>query len=200
MVTWLPSAVPPRDLVDLDWWQPKLVKKWLGADPRWGSLSYVVVDELERGVSGLEQGIAGLVVSPWPRVDERGRLHFGDEEDSRHVTVREKDFLELLAEKRKPIVRKQLDAKEEHELRTRDLAIGDVFAARVRGRRGHRPGDDAYPDEPVDPRKWLRDEVLDITAGARDVAKLQTAAAVAGTVDAEFLDSVAQELAEDEEA
>jgi hypothetical protein len=175
-------------MIDLDFWQPKQVGEWLGEHPSWGSLSYVVVDELEGGV-------AGLVASPWPRVDERGRLHFGEEEDSRHVSVTEEALLALLEEKRRPMVQVELDEQAEQELKSRRLAIGDVFAARVRGRRG-RPsgGDGAHSGTPIDPRKWIRGEVLDLTAEARELAKVQTAAAVAGVVDDAFLELVGEEI------
>jgi hypothetical protein len=167
VASWLPQEIAARPLAELDWWQPDLVAERLAKDPGWGSLSYVVVDELA-------EGIAGLVVSPWPRVDERGRLHFGDEGDSEHLTVDEDAFLALLERRRDPVVKAELDDAARDELRRRKLAIGDVFAARV-AKRFARPE--------VDPAEWIRSrKVLDITAIARSVAKGQTAAALAGVV------------------
>jgi hypothetical protein len=194
VVTWLPPEVGPRELTELDWWRPTAVADWLGDDALWRTVAYLVVDELE-------DGTAGLVVSPWPRLDERGRLHFGDEDDSDSVSVSEDAFLALLAEKRRPIVQIQLDDSSEEELRTRKLAIGDVFAARIRRGGPGRGGGGGGPDggAPVDPHTWLRDEVLDITAEAREVAKAQAAAAVAGVVDDEFLEAVGEEIEEEEE-
>jgi hypothetical protein len=193
VVSWLPEEAPPRSLIELDFWQPKQVAEWLGDDPRWGQLSYIVVDELE-------QGVAGLVASPWPRIDERGRLHFGDEEDTYDVTVTEKDFLALLEERRLPIVEMKLDDSEKEELKARELAIGDVFVARVRGRGGRPPGGDG-PDggTPVDPDKWIRGEVLDITAEAREVAKVQTAAAIAGVVGDDYFKLVGEEFQDEDQ-
>jgi hypothetical protein len=177
-------------MIDLDFWQPKQIVEVLGALPSWGALSYVVVDELE-------QGVAGLVASPWPRVDERGRLLFGDEEDSKHVTVVEEEFLALLAEKRHPIVQVELDEQAVQELKSRRLAIGDVFAARVRGRRCRPPGGAGpHSGSPIDPRQWIRGEVLDLTAEARELAKLQTGAAVSGVIGDEFLEIAGEEMQE----
>ena len=167
MASWLPQEIAARPLAELDWWRPELVVAALGKDPGWGSLSYVVVDELA-------QGVTGLVVSPWPRVDERGRLHFGEEHDSEHVTVDEEALAAVLARRRDPIVTEELDEEARDRLRHRELAIGDVFAARVAQR---------FARPEADPAKWIRSRrVLDITAIARSVAKGQTAAALAGVV------------------
>jgi hypothetical protein len=43
-------------------------------------LRHVVIDELE-------ENIVGLVVSSWPRVDERGRLRFGGEHASERIAT-----------------------------------------------------------------------------------------------------------------
>jgi hypothetical protein len=167
VASWLRQEDEERSLDELDWWRPERVAARLGEDARWGSLSYIVVDELE-------EGVAGLVVSPWPRVDERGRLHFGDEDDSAHVTVEVRALHKLLAAHREPIVNEDVDDATRDKLRERDLAIGDVFTARLAKRFGR---------SPVDPARWIRSrEVLDITAIARSVAKGQTAAALAGVL------------------
>jgi hypothetical protein len=182
-------------MIDLEPWRPKALADWLGPGINLDALAYVVVDELE-------EGVAGLVASPWPHVDEMGRLNFGDEEDSRHVTVRARDFLEVLKKERRPIVPLKPEETPEDALRTRALAVGDVFAARVRGGRGDPPGgdDDDGPDggEPVDPQQWLRGEVLDITADAREAVKLQTSAALAGTFDERYVGTVGAEYFDDE--
>jgi hypothetical protein len=173
VASWLPQEVGARAPEELDWWRPAQLEKRVGKKAPWGSFRYVVVDELE-------QDLAVLVVSPWPRVDERGRLHFADEDadDRGHVTVGEDAFLAVLANNREPIVEDDIaDAKTE-ELRKRPLAIGDVFGARV-GRRFRRGT--------VEPAEWIGDqEVLDITAITRTVAKGQTAAALAGVLDEEY--------------
>jgi hypothetical protein len=155
---WLPEEPPPPDLSELP--------TWLGLDPE---LAYIVVDELH-------EGIAGLVVSPWPRVDERGRLRFGDETENRRVATPVGALHELLSDRR----------VEEDVLRTRPVAIGDVFAARLRA-------------EPAsgDPAAWLEPPVMDLTAPARELTKAQTSAALSGAMPAGYLDVVAAEMTED---
>jgi hypothetical protein len=165
-----------RALVPLDWWRPDEIVARLGEEVPWGSLRYIVVDELVRGAPDVAHGVAGLVVSPWPGVDASGRLHFADEEDSRHVTVKEKPFLALLARRREPIVAGELPDATIDALRQRKLALGDVFAAPVEERR--------FWGAAANPARMIRTPwVLDITAIARAVAKGQTAAALAGLLD-----------------
>jgi hypothetical protein len=188
VVSWLPQAIEARPLGELDPWKPKGVAR-LAKEVGWGSLRYIVVDELEHGV-------AGLVASPWPGLDERGRLHFGDEDDSVPVTVSEETFLALLEQRRRPIVKAKLSKAAADELRTRKLAIGDMFVAGVRVRFDPAGGGGGEEGAAVDPAKWIRSEVLDITAEAREVAKTQTAAAVAGVIDDRYLETVGEELNE----
>ncbi len=68
-------------------------------------------------------------------------------------------------------------------LQDRDVEIGDVYAAQVRG-------------EPVsgDPAAWLVAPVFDITAPARELAKTQTSAALSGAMSTEYLSVVAEEF------
>jgi len=148
--------------------------------------------------------VAGLVVSAWPQVDDRGRLHFGPEETSRRIAASAHELLELLAEERVvPLRRARADLLA--ALKARELAVGDVFAAFVRGTasgggddggaddpRGGRPG-----PEPV--RRLLRAPVLDLTAQARDAVKAQASAAASGVIDEEFLQQVAEEFREDDD-
>ena len=182
MASWLPKEIEAQPLDELDWWRPKLVAEWLGEDAAWGSLSYIVVDDLDKEA-------AGLVVTPWPRVDELGRLHFGDEDDAYHVAVDVSEFGALLRERREPIVRFELDEEKREELLNRRLAIGDVFVARLAKR---------FRRTPVDPAKWMHGEVLDITGIARAVAKGQTAAALAGVLYDADVETVGSEMSEDE--
>ena len=182
VASWLPQEVEARSLEELDWWRPTQLEERVGKKAAWGSYRYIVVDELE-------QGLAELVVSPWPRVDERGRLHFGEEDDSTHVTVSEDAFVALLERRREPVMRLDLDAERERKLRTRKLEISDVFAARV-PRRFVRPA--------PDPSRWIRGEVYDITAVARTVAKGQTKAALSGLIDDRYLEAIGDEIVEGE--
>lgn len=183
VASWLPQEVEARSLEELDLWRPAQLEDRIGKKGPWGSYGYIVVDEIE-------EGVAELVVSPWPRVDERGRLHFGEESDSIHVTVSEDALVALLDRQREAVVRLPLDPEREKALRTRKLAMGDTFAARV-PRRFARPA--------PDPAKWIRGEVYDITALARTVAKGQTRAALAGLIDHGYLTAIGEDILEGQE-
>src|SRR4051794_4221280 len=87
---WLPRPPEPVDRSALEPWRVRGVT--FGAE-----LAYIVVDELHGG-------IAGLVVSPWPRVDARGRLVFAPEEESTQVAAPAAALEALLSEQREPVV------------------------------------------------------------------------------------------------
>jgi hypothetical protein len=164
---WLPPAPEPVDRSALDPWPvPGVTFE--------AELAYIVVDELH-------EGIAGLVVSPWPRVDARGRLVFGSEEESTRVAAPAAALEALLSEERTPVV--DVGAADLEALQARAVEIGDVFAACVHGTPAN-----------GDPAAWMRRPVLDITAPARELAKMQTSAALSGAVSADYLDHVAEEL------
>lgn len=178
-MAWLPPAPPSPDLPSLPPWEPGAVRDRLAADGRWDALRYIVVDELH-------EGVAGLVISPWPRLDPLGRLVFGDEEESTRVATSEDALLAVLRRQRLPVVAVPVDQRTEEQLRERELSIGDVFAARPAGP----PGDD--------PASWLAEPVLDITAEAREVAKAQASATALGTIDQKLIEAIGEELGEDE--
>jgi hypothetical protein len=157
-------------------------------DPRWQSLRYIVIDELD-------EGIVGLVVGPWPRVDERGRLRFGEEELSSRIAARAEALLAILQERR--IVPIEADGDVAELLRARRLTVGDVFGAAVTWLPGE-GGGGGYVDPPDDPDDWPDVPVLDVTAQARDATKAQASATSSGVIDKEFLDLVAEEFREDE--
>jgi hypothetical protein len=183
VASWLPTASPSHALDELDWWRPTRLEARLGKKYARSSYRYIVVDELEKEV-------AELVVSPWPRVDPAGRLHFGAEEASTCVTVDQAEFSRLLERERRPVVRGRLARDRKKALLERKLAIGDVFAARVSPRFGR------YT---ADPAEWIRGQVYDITAVARTVAKGQTSAALAGLLERSHFDAIADELMTDRE-
>jgi hypothetical protein len=148
-------------------WQP-----WRPAEvPDVAGLAYVVVDELEAAV-------AGLVVSEWPLVDHRGRLRFDPERD-RHLAVDARRLAALLSQRRVAAL---------PELRERPPAIGDVFAARVALHED--------VDEPADPSEWFEGEVFDLSGPAREAAKVQTSAALAGVLTPKDVEVLADEFME----
>jgi hypothetical protein len=125
------------------------------ADAELARLSYVVVDELVGEV-------VDLSVSPWPGVDERGRLLFADEPAQ---TAR--------ADRR---------ALGRYLARDRDdggdtVRTGDAFAARVRRSRLAETEERELP-----PSAWLSRPTHDLRAPARDKAKEAFFAAVSPTL------------------
>jgi hypothetical protein len=102
-------------------------------------------------VDEIEGGMAGLSVSDWPRKDEQGRLRFESEPVQVAVDLaRLQDFVDR------------------HREQSRPVRIGDVFAARAR------------PTEAtLDPEHWIDPPVHDVTADAREAAKIAFYAAVA---------------------
>ena len=169
--SWLPPDPGPAEPPIRDWWRPKPLTAG-GTEPAWEELAYVVVDELHAGV-------AGLVASPWPVVDERGRIRFGSEQESIRLERGEGELREQLARDRTPLPGTEIDDETAEQLKTRELAIGDVFA--IRFRRGGRFGK-------------VRGPILDVTTEAREVAKAQAAATAAGVVDERLLDEIAGEI------
>jgi hypothetical protein len=107
-------------------------------------LSYITIDEIS-------EGIVTLLVSPWPEIDEHGRLRFAGSEP-RSVDVDQGELTRHLAT-RHPV-----------HLRRRVLREGDAFAAPLTRRPGRRQKVSA----------WLGQPVFDITADARDAAKAAT--------------------------
>jgi hypothetical protein len=119
-------------------------------------LSYAVIDDIE-------SNFAGLSVSPWPTVDEVGRLRFGAGR-SRSVGASRAELERFLARHRLP-----------RKGARRPTRIGDVFAVSVK---------EPLPEDQVaDPATWIEPPIYDITAEARDASKAAFYSAVAPTLD-----------------
>jgi hypothetical protein len=200
---WLPPLPSHEDLAQLEPWLPSGIDALLdpstpGEDPRWGDLRYIVIDELH-------EQMAGLVLSPWPRVDNRGRLHFGEEEDSHCLAVNADALLGVLRERRIVPVGQDEDLRQ--ALRQRKLIVGDAFAAFVTwlpgdegsgGGGGTGGGGGGGGGVPRDRGPWPEGPLLDITAEARERAKAQASAAASGVIDEDYLKLIEQESGEDE--
>src|SRR5215213_51954 len=158
---WLPADPPTPSLDGMRWWEPAGVAERLVPDGGWDQLSYIVLDELH-------EGVAGLVVGRWPRVDDDGRLRFEGEDAFTRVATSAGALHALLERQRLPVVPIEVDAAAEGQLRSREPAIGDVFAARS-GRAPGVVGGGGPGGGPLeDPRSVLGDRILDITAAARE--------------------------------
>jgi hypothetical protein len=116
------------------------------------SLAYIVVDELE-------SDFVGLTINAWPTLDDQGRLRF-DLERSRSVGSTKRGLHAFLARHRTP--RKVAD---------RPLRIGDAFACKIR--------EPLEEGALTDPGRWMVPPITDISAEAREAAKLAFFSAVA---------------------
>lgn len=116
------------------------------------SLAYVVIDELE-------SNMVGLTVSPWPTMDSKGRLHY-DLERSRAIGARSQALRAFLTKHRTP-----------RKIASRPLRMGDTFAFRIKG--------SLADGELMEPGSWMIPPITDISAEAREAAKLAYFSAVA---------------------
>jgi hypothetical protein len=104
-------------------------------------------------VEEIEGGMVGLAVSDWPATDDKGRLRFDSEPAQAAV-----ELVEL---------ERFLDL---HREQSRPLRVGDVFAARTGPPTNH-------------PEGWIEPPVHDVTADAREAAKVAFYSAVAPIID-----------------
>ena len=179
--SWLPirpKVLPPTDRP----WMPDVIGRRSTEE-----LRYAVVDEIFPGAilkRGSRTGLAELSVSDWPVVDALGRLRFpGDE--AIHIEV-DAERLRLLR-RRHRLPRKAA---------SRDLRGGDTFALLVEPHSLNSFHSRIHPDETssadrsrsLDPRTWdwLRLPVYDITADAREAAKLAYFAALTAPLPEEY--------------
>lgn len=149
-----------------------------------GAFHYVVVDEIVGSA-------VGLTLSAWPRLDGQGRLQF-DQADVYLVGSPVDELQMFLSEHRLP-----------EELRERPVRVGDVFAVRVR--REVLRGVAEELDEPqrlepfLDPETWIEPPLYDVTADARDAAKVAFYAAVTPILDSEQAAQLAEPRTSPEE-
>jgi hypothetical protein len=138
-------------------------------------VSYIVIDEIVGDA-------VDVSISPWPEVDERGRLRFAEDEPPRTVRASAAALEKYLS---------RVDFRSPEW--PRSIRMGDVFAARIRTRRlGERKGDQAATAP--EPSTWMVPPVYDISRQARDKAKEAFYAAVSPTLapkEARALEKVA---------
>jgi hypothetical protein len=174
--SWLAPPPERAALEDYPYWIPESLDGVFGADKA-RAFAYVTVDEI------IGDDI-GLVVAPWPRVDESGRLRFAPEQSQRLIGGNRIEFSAFIHRERVVMVvtfAGQLEDQTADALRARDLAIGDVFAI---------PADAI--DQSLDDDGQLTDlaaldgvVVYDLSVEARQRAKLAMAAALAPALDVE---------------
>ncbi len=154
-MSWLPPArrASPRNL--RPWLAPSLNKR--GVDV--SGLTYIVAEEIVGDV-------VGLSLSEWPAADSQGRLRFPVRHDPVHVAVGVNELCQFLRRRGLPF--RPVD--EAGSSRARPLAIGTTLAAEVQA------DESAMWVPPLD--RWIPGPVYDVSADAREVAKLAFYAAV----------------------
>jgi hypothetical protein len=160
-------------------WVPLTLELLIGGEELSEAWAYVVVDEIV-------DGRIGLNIARWPRLDDAGRLSFGDPEADEFVGVSRAGFQELLQERRVLMVmtreERPLGPDAGQALSEREVTIGDVFAVpQAEG------GEWTHQDELGECHLLVSDgaRIFDITYEARERAKLAAAAAVAPPLDEE---------------
>ena len=178
---WLPPPPQRPELSGLPPWRPQALGRAL-TDDELDRHAYVTVDEI------IGDGV-GLLLAPWPRIDDSGRLRFAPEEDQILVGAAAADFREFLDRNRIVMVvsfEGQLEDKTAAELRNRDLEIGDVFAIRRDEIEStlttERPGHEGETVADFARLYWTV-RVYDLSAEARQRAKLAMAAVLAAPLD-----------------
>jgi hypothetical protein len=156
---WLPpAAAPAGDDRHRSWKPPSLDGYEVDLERR----SYLVVDEIV-------DGSVGLVLSPWPEVDDRGRLRFGGA--AAMLGAPHSALQSFLHEHRLPA-----------ELARRPLRIGDAFAVRVirdaLGDVGEELAAQRRLEPLLEPSSWIEPPVYDVSVDAREAAKTAFYAAV----------------------
>lgn len=143
-----------------DLWDPGLSAV---ASDQWNRYSYIVVEEIF-------DDDAELILSAWPRLDQRGRLRFSDENERRSVDVSRSELQAALSESR--YVSPRFERLGRDQLQRRPLAVGDVFALL---------GSLDEVAKLLENGSWAtvrRDAIYDLTAMARDAAKAAMYAAL----------------------
>ena len=158
-------VLPPKPAPARRPWKPRGVNL---PSAELARLSYIVVDEIV-------EDNAALSVSPWPSVDDRGRLVFGVE-PALAVQASVGAFVRYLG---------RADFRSRRRLET--LRMGDAFAARVRRERL-----DHAAEQLLRPSAWLVGPVYDIHSPARDKAKEAFYAAVAPTLKPDEVKAIVQ--------
>jgi hypothetical protein len=133
-------------------WTPRSLQRLSSV----AGLVYAVIDEMD-------QHHVRLSVAPWPKVDRWGRLRFGSLTAVHSAGVRRRQLHTFLRHHRRP-----------RSLAARPLRVGDAFAFKLKG--------SLADTEMVKLDRWMGSPVYDITADAREAAKVSFFASVAPTL------------------
>jgi hypothetical protein len=148
-MTWLPSLPSAETFAGFRPWMPPSLEN-LNLDVT--LLTYLAVDEI------IEERVR-LSLSSWPLADRDGRLRFELPRKRNTAIIHRLELCRFLSDCGHELLPEPPDSKAQHH---RFLRIGDVFAAQIRrGIRTTAPVED-----------WMIKPVYDLTADAREVAKL----------------------------
>ena len=160
---WPPKAPPAPPFDEWKPWKPK------GSRFDVAGLFYIVVDEIV-------EPTCVLAVTEWPRIDDKGRVRFRLDARPHLVRVSVTELSAYLAEHR---------SGARH--RDRRVRIGDVYAAVARTGQLPPPETEAealeLTGDDLTPLDWLEPPIHDITAAARETAKIALYGAVAPVLD-----------------
>lgn len=137
-------------------------------------LSYVVVDEIE-------ESVVVLVLEPWPRLDDRGRLRFADEELRLSVEIELDQLQQQLDHNRFYLSTPDNDTRAQQ----RPVRAGDVFALAITT--------DASSEISAIEQGHLPTPILDVSAEARRASKSQYFAAVGPVLGEQEVSNIAAE-------
>lgn len=184
--SWLPAEPGPAPVgARRPRWLPESLEPMVSqSDLR--SYIYVAVDEL------VEERV-GLSVSEWPWVDASGRVRFAAHEEPQLLGLPKDSFLEFVSERRIVRARRRREVTEaDIGFRRRPLAIGDVFAVPKRAMpvledlEGHANREQAALDAGSS-------SVYDVSADAREAAKVAFFGAVAEKLGPERAERIIEE-------
>jgi len=155
---WLTPAREPRRAGGSNWKPPSLP-----SNLRVEKLAYIVVEERV-------DGVLGILVSPWPKATSDGHLSFPRTPAQTEVAADVDELQAFLdANRRTPTVR---DRARGRTLRTRPVALGDVFAAEVDREALAEASETEAETQGLTPvSDWLGQPVYDVTSDAREAAR-----------------------------
>lgn len=126
--------------------------------------------------------ILGLIVTSWPKADG-GHPVFAGPEQEYEVAVANADLHQALSQRYIESALQLTSQRlllESKELRERPIEVGDTFAIPASLDAVAAAAEAAGP---VEANSWIEGQVIDITADAREAAKLATLRAVAPPLD-----------------
>lgn|GEM_PF-6423698 len=165
ILTTVTNGVESPDAPHTPWRPPSLGE--LPADEELSRCLYVVVEE------EIDE-VVGLLVSAWPCARDDGRLKFHSDAPEVEVAVDRRELQEKLASREvpEPVVEAAGGAQAIGELKSRPAEVGDVYAV-FAGPQPPAPEELGSLSGKAGAVDWM-ERVIDVTADAREAAKIAT--------------------------